>query len=265
MASMDSIRVNGVAPGRDLASAEWLDRRARHLVRNIGGLLPKDKQSPLLEIGCGAGTNLLAIAALGYADLRGVDYCDSQIRLARGLFGLPYTHCSDALEFLRTETRRYRCILALDVLEHLALGYLLEFGEQVKRCLEPGGTVIVRVPNALSPLNPLASGDLTHVRAFSRRSLTQFFTASGLDPITVREESLPRHNLRSSIRAVAWSFAVRPAVALAATLIHGPASWSHPFTANIVAAARRPAEASAPDGCSSTDAPPLSQRFGGTC
>jgi hypothetical protein len=181
------------------------------------------------------------------------------------VFGLENVQCIDALEFLRLQTRRYACILAIDVLEHLTLDYLLELGEQLKQCLEPTGTLIVRVPNALSPLSPLISGDLTHVRGFSRRSLVQFFTASGFDRITICEERLPRHDYRSFLRATLWSLAVRPMVASFAVLMHGPSSWTHPFTSNIVAVAGLSSQASMLEVCPVTDGSPGLLSIGDSC
>ena len=145
-----------------------------HVRREIECLLPKSA-SRILDVGAGAGATLSWLKSLyPNAETTGTEINPAlEAELVRNADVTIIGSIDDCLPQLKT----YDLILLLDVLEHLpdSLGTLKE----VSKLLEPGGHVIVSVPNIahLSVAIPLLfrrrftykdSGilDRTHVRFF---------------------------------------------------------------------------------------------------
>jgi 2-polyprenyl-3-methyl-5-hydroxy-6-metoxy-1,4-benzoquinol methylase len=210
---------------------------AEHFLR----YLPPDRDAAILDVGCGYGKNLLSLARLGYRNCYGVDISGEQVAFARERLGLTNVECADALEWLAGRERSFDVILAMDVLEHLALERLIELGRRMHAALKPGGTLVVHTPNGMSPLNPFLYGDLTHVRAFTAQSLQQFFLNTGFEPVAYREALGHAHNARSLIKRLIWKGVLRPLVHAFVRVAHGDVFGGAIHTANIVAVARRPA------------------------
>src|SRR5262249_48023080 len=136
----------------------------RYFAVHVAPLLPTDRSATIAEVGCGWGRYLVALAEAGYGHVEGVDVSQEQVAYARAVLGLVNVARADALAWLGTRRERFECVLALDVLEHVADDRLVAFMEAIRDALRPGGRVIVHAPNALAPLNPLRYADLTHVR-----------------------------------------------------------------------------------------------------
>jgi SAM-dependent methyltransferase len=209
----------------DLDHRADIRRVARHLRRHLLPVLPSGidlGKSRIFEFGAGWGRNLLALAELGACDLRGIDISAEQVAIGHRL-GL------DRLELVppgaappsSVDEARFDIVLAIDVLEHLDLDALHAFSGLVRRTLVPGGLLIVQVPNALAPFNPVPAGDLTHLRGFTPGSLRQFLTLAGTDALHLSGIPFPGEGPGHALRSALARALVQPAAALISLLLYG--------------------------------------------
>jgi SAM-dependent methyltransferase len=119
---------------------------------------------PVLDVGCGRGEMLAALAAEGIAG-RGVDNDAGMVAEAveRGVD----VACDDAIAYLRSVPERsLGAVVAIQVLEHLPFGMVVRLVDLVRSRLRPGGVFIAETPNPAS-LVVLGNSyilDPTHVR-----------------------------------------------------------------------------------------------------
>ncbi|MBI4593786.1 MAG: class I SAM-dependent methyltransferase [Candidatus Rokubacteria bacterium] len=223
------------------AALEW---SARYFRAHYARVLPPAKDARLLDLGCGYGKYLVALAALGYTNCHGIDLSAAQVGHGARVLGLANIERANALDWLGGKEATFDCILAFDVLEHLERDELVALGGKIRQALTPGGTLIVQVPNGMAPLNPIGWGDVTHVRAFTAESIRQFFVLVGLEPRGCYELPPHMHGPASAVRRALWTLVLRPALA-GLMLVANGAALGGIFTANLMAIATRPTEPTA--------------------
>lgn len=153
------------------ASAAALRDFRPHLLRVPAG-------GRVLDIGCGQGALVSAVAALGF-DAEGVDRSAEQVALAYAR-GLASVHHADLGNFLHDRKARYDAIVAVDVLEHLEKQEVVTTFDLCLRGLKPGGTLLLRTPNGASPFfGHYHYGDFTHEQPFTASSLRQLALSTG--------------------------------------------------------------------------------------
>lgn len=209
---------------------------------HYAGLLPSDKNAKILEVGCGYGRYMATLLEMGYVNCYGIDLSHEQIFHARTVLRLSNVEQVDALEWLNGKEAVFDCILGMDVLEHLPTDDLIRLGEKICRALRPRGIAIFQVPNAMSPLNPVIYGDLTHVRAFTPQSMQQFFLHTGFVPAGYFEIPPYVHGIQSAIRRILWSGVVKPIIGAFVRIAHGRILGGDIYTFNFIAVARRDIE-----------------------
>jgi SAM-dependent methyltransferase len=151
--------------------------KLHHLLRLIPFTQSANRQ--VLEVGCGAGTDLVRFAQHG-AHVTGVDIADSAIRLARANFEQRRLNASLIVadgERLPFVEGAFDLVYAHGVVQYTADGRRLV--EECRRVLKPGGQAIFQVYNRLSWLNALSmvmKVDLEHADAPALRkySMTEF-------------------------------------------------------------------------------------------
>lgn len=201
--------IQALAGGIDIQ--EILGWSHDYFVANYSKLLPKDKNSAILDLSCGYGRYLLSLQKMGFGNCFGIDISEEQIHTARAL-GLGNVDMADSFRWLADNGSSYDCIPALDILEHFKSDELLELGNGIRHALKDGGSLILQAPNALAPMNPITYGDLTHERAFTVDSVQQFLLSSGLTPTLFAEVPPHVHGLTSAIRSSVWRYILRPAI-----------------------------------------------------
>lgn len=184
---------------------DGLSPRKAFLVNLIRKYFPRDRESRILEIGCGHGALIHFATLEGYRNITGVDVSKEQVAAAQQL-GIQNVQSGDALESLKTlSSESHDAIIAIDVLEHLDRNELFVLVDEVNRVLKKGGEFIVHVPNAGSPFFGLIRyGDITHENAFTSSSLEQVFLSSAYTTVTCHEDMPIVHGLKSALRWLIW-------------------------------------------------------------
>jgi 2-polyprenyl-3-methyl-5-hydroxy-6-metoxy-1,4-benzoquinol methylase len=178
--------------------AEWHgyegaeDVRARHERRAVyyrwytRSWLPPDRSTPALDIGCGSGQFLYFLRREGYTDLLGIDLDREQTTIGKEL-GLD-CRCSSVMDYFSESSKTFGLIAMLDILEHFTREELFPLLELVASRLDPGGKLIVSVPNADSPHGSRAIyADITHEIAFTPTSLAEMMFCHGLKVAAMRD------------------------------------------------------------------------------
>lgn len=166
--------------------------------------LPADRSARILDIGCGTGDLVAQLRGAGYTGVHGIDISEEQVRIAaeRGIEGV---ELADLRDHLSANAGGYDVILAMDVLEHFDPGGLFEVLDLIAAALAPGGLLLARSPNAVSPFfGRYRYGDLTHGVAFTTRSLRQALRATGFEDIRFAAvDPVPRGLVRT-VRYLLW-------------------------------------------------------------
>ena len=148
--------------------------------RDIRPLLPLPSAGPVVDLGCGRGELVRLMQADGFM-AEGVDISPEQIALARAA-GITGVHQGDFRAVLAAHPAYYAAITAIDLLEHLTKSEVLRTFDDAFAALAPGGVLVARVPNAVSPLGGhIRDGDFTHQTSFTARSIRQLATAAGFE------------------------------------------------------------------------------------
>jgi len=148
--------------------------------------LPEDKQTSILDIGCGTGLGLSALDSLGYKEIQGIDINSLQVAATKKR-GFIAHHITSASDWLRTSEERFDFIIATDVLEHMDSTECEEVIRQCKAKLISGGQLLCTVPNANSTIaSRWRYIDLTHKTSFTESSLRTLFYAGGFQNVDVR-------------------------------------------------------------------------------
>lgn len=105
---------------------------------------PYKKSGRLLEIGCASGFFLKAAQRLGW-DVSGVEVSEYAARFASFRLGLGDRVINRRLEDADLPANHFDVIVLFMVLEHMP--HPLAVLETARRCLKPGGIVIIKIPN----------------------------------------------------------------------------------------------------------------------
>jgi 2-polyprenyl-3-methyl-5-hydroxy-6-metoxy-1,4-benzoquinol methylase len=171
--------------------------------RDIRPLLPPPSAGPVIDIGCGQGELVRLLLADGY-DAEGVDVSPEQVAVAHAA-GLNRVRRGDYRHMLMERQSQLAAVTATDVLEHLTKDEVLDTFDRVIEALTPGGVLVARVPNAVSPLGGhVRYGDFTHESSYTARSVRQLAAAAGFRSVAVQPCPPVAHGLMSAARVVAW-------------------------------------------------------------
>ncbi|GFE58454.1 bifunctional 2-polyprenyl-6-hydroxyphenol methylase/3-demethylubiquinol 3-O-methyltransferase UbiG [Geobacter sp. AOG1] len=143
----------------------------------------------VLEVGCGAGDLLVALAARGYRGT-GVDLSDDAVEAARER--VANTMVTVARGEVQDVAGQFDVAIASEVLEHCAddVGVLRELASKTR----PGGHVVLTVPAHMSKWG--ANDDFCgHLRRYEREELHDKLAAAGLNPVCIYSYGVPIYNL----------------------------------------------------------------------
>lgn len=141
-----------------------------------------DKNTAILDIGAGGGIIGQNLQAAGYNNLSAVEVDSDARNHIRGFYR------QTVAEIKELEGQCFDLIIMLDVIEHLAEPF--QFFKQAIRFLNPGGTLLLSVPNIAhwSVRLELLAGrfeyrdngilDRTHLQFFTRKRLLELIAES---------------------------------------------------------------------------------------
>jgi SAM-dependent methyltransferase len=156
----------------------WFRARNRIILRVFRQHLAPQTRPRVLEVGCGTGYVLQALAAENCYRLTGSEVHIAGLRHARAR--LP------AVEFVQADARNlpyeseFDAIGAFDVIEHVSEDDTVL--ASIRRALKPGGILVATVPQHMwlwSDTDELAK----HKRRYARRDLSAKLRAAGLDGV----------------------------------------------------------------------------------
>lgn len=218
-------------------SLEGLKPRAAFLNRLINRHFPADRNSRVLDLGCGHGALIHFARLAGYTSIKGVDYSPQQVAEAKRL-GIDGVEKGDLMETLKIYADQSAdVIVAFDIIEHFNREELLEFVDQVHRVLGPAGRWIIHTPNGESPFSGrMRYWDLTHELAFTRTSIAQLLLSSGFPPVKCFEDEPVPHGAKSAVRWVLWKM-IRSMLRAYIVVETGDASKEPIFSQNFLTVA----------------------------
>lgn len=186
-------------------SIEGLKPRSYFLNKIIHDHFPIDKESLILDLGCGHGALVYFVLLAGYRNITGVDCSPQQVAEAKRL-GIAGVHIGDLLDTLRSlPNESHDILIAFDIIEHFTKDELLHFVDEVHRVLRKGGKWIIHTPNGESPFaGRTRYGDFTHEMAFTRVSITQLLKSSGFSNVSCYEDTPIPHGFKSAGRWLVW-------------------------------------------------------------
>jgi len=164
---------------------------------------------PLLEIGFGNG-NFAAWANARQLDYTGIEIDPELVERAqeRGWRTFPATLSLENLNLPKAP----RCIVAFDVIEHLALAQLAELLKSVSKVLAVDGLFVVRLPSGDSPFaRYIQHGDITHRMTLGSSAIRQLAESFDMKVVQIRSPALPLRGIglrralrRLGVLAVRW-------------------------------------------------------------
>jgi SAM-dependent methyltransferase len=126
-------------------SREDIKERLKTYLPYIEHAVEKNKNAPLLDIGCGRGEWLELLKGKGYK-AQGIDLNRVMIRQCTDL-GLDVRE-AEVISFLRKQdANTFGAITGFHIIEHLPLKSLVNLFDEALRVLAPGGLVIFETPN----------------------------------------------------------------------------------------------------------------------
>ncbi|EEF62378.1 class I SAM-dependent methyltransferase [Pedosphaera parvula] len=179
----------------------------------IGPHLPKDKQSSIIDIGCGYGFALRAMRNLGYQSLQGLEMSPQQAERCRKA-GFEVAVSDSTVEWLGRNRESFAFAVVLDVLEHVPVEVQINFMRAIYESLKPGGSVVLTVPNANAILNARwRYNDYTHYSSFTEHSLYFVLKNAGFKTIDLDASKglgkMPKRLWRKSSRDALRKWMVR--------------------------------------------------------
>ena len=188
-----------------VGAAETYFQRGRPFIEAcINRFFPKNRESFIVDLACGAGSWIYYAKKNGYTNLRGCDVSPEQASLAHK-FGLDEVQQSDISSFLANLVQNCHFILLIDILEHLEKQELFDLLDEVYRKLEKNGKILIHIPNAagLGGMN-VRYGDFTHETAFTASSIKQVLGVIGFSEVQCYEDKPLINNAKGLARNLIW-------------------------------------------------------------
>lgn len=165
-----------------------------------GNFLPVDKNSTILDIGCGSGHFLYYLKKIGYTNFLGIDLSPDNIEHCCKKNITLNVELVDAFEYLLDKTSTYSVISANDILEHIPKERVITFLELIYHALKPGGILLLKIPNMSNPfVLYLRYRDFTHECGFTENSIYQVLYIAGFRNIRINSSWGNKSYIRKKI------------------------------------------------------------------
>jgi 2-polyprenyl-3-methyl-5-hydroxy-6-metoxy-1,4-benzoquinol methylase len=168
-------------------------------------VLPKDKSSHIIDIGCGLGQTLLSLKKEGYTNIKGIDISDEAIKNCKKN-GLDIKKIKSIIDFCKRNNSKYDFIIMSHILEHIEKKEIIPTLKTIKEnLLEKKGKLFISVPNAQSNTGCYwAYEDFTHQTLFTAGSLLYVLREVGFEKIKIidKDNTTGKPLLKKVIRKI---------------------------------------------------------------
>lgn len=202
---------SGQVRGSGGSAEQYLQGRRAYFESVIRSHFPQDRESHILDIGCGHGALLYFLRKSGYQNIRGVDGSREQVEFAQQL-GIAGVELGEAQTYIRScASDSVDVVVLFDVLEHLTRQETFDLLIEVRRVLSAKGVCIGHVPNAEGIFGSrIRYSDLTHEQAFTSSSISQVFGSLQFGQVGCFEDKPMAHGIKSAMRRIIWEVGTVP-------------------------------------------------------
>jgi trans-aconitate methyltransferase len=168
--------------------------RIQWLTYNYKSYLPTSLNTKILEIGPGQGELInYLINNLGYRNTKAIDLSQEVVDFCNTIAPNSTTKISDTSNFLDEYKNYFGMVFMLEVLEHIPKAETINILSRIYDSLEPGGVLIVEVPNMANPITGinLRYTDFTHEVGFTDLSLMNVLQRSGFTKVSIYPLHVP--------------------------------------------------------------------------
>jgi 2-polyprenyl-3-methyl-5-hydroxy-6-metoxy-1,4-benzoquinol methylase len=168
--------------------------RIQWLTYNYQSYLPTNLSTKILEIGPGFGEFIdYLINKLGYKNTKAIDLSQEVVDVCNAIAPNSTSKVNDTSDFLGEYKNYFGMIFMLEVLEHIPKSETIDILSQIYNALEPGGILIVEVPNMGNPITGInfRYADFTHEAGFTDLSLTHVLQRAGFTQISIHPVNVP--------------------------------------------------------------------------
>jgi len=186
-------------------SLKGFERSCKYYGYFYKGLLPENKNTKILDVGCGTGQFLYFLKKSGYKNYYGIDISEEQIEFCKENAS-KNVFLTDGFDYLKNNGG-FGLIVLNDVLANIKVERLLEFLKLVHDSLGNNGKVLVKTPNMANPFN-LGNrySDITQVMGFTETTLKQALIMSGFEDIIIKGSSYPVISFQSFVARIMEKF-----------------------------------------------------------
>jgi SAM-dependent methyltransferase len=168
---------------------------------NVAPYLPQNRNSRIIDVGCGWGQFLWWIRNRGYRAAEGIDLGSVQVQQCRTL-GLEAQQVTDSASFLKERPGQYDVVTMHHIIEHMDAPTGLNLLRAAHHSLPPGGRIIVQTPN----MSAISAGylrhiEMTHVTGYADSSLGEALLMAGFHNVIIFGNKTP---FRLSPRRLLW-------------------------------------------------------------
>lgn len=171
--------------------------------------LPTNRNSMILDIGCGSGSFVYYLHQRGYSKAIGIDISKEQVEsgIRAGILNLLV---EDFRIFLARTEQRFDMVIARDVIEHFDRQEAFEILCLVCERLKEDGVFVMQVPNGQGlHYSSIFYGDYTHEMAYTESSVRQLALNSGYKKVRCYPTGPVPKSFFGFFRTVFWWFKVK--------------------------------------------------------
>ncbi len=166
----------------------------KYFSKNYLKHLPKNKQSLIVDLGCGMGHFLYFLRKNGYKNYFGVDISQECVDFCRKkkLIEKNQLFCLNAEEFLKKNRQKFDVVIMNDLIEHIPKDEILPLLDLIRKKLKTKGKLIIKTINCANPVTGPSSRylDFTHTTGFTEESLSQVLNMVGFEKVTVYPQNI---------------------------------------------------------------------------